>query len=286
MVDPIGLSMSLSAAEVKALTGWPDPMVEDYLNIIQRLIDYANALTELQIADSDDQSLLADQAARAGFAAARLNSLYSKHLDLEQVVEGSSVALARIKALICENQEMCDDSAHEIDSLRGMLAGVAARLARIERAHGWAIYSDTTYTSGSPWTLTGGTAATLPNDAGDNIITFMPPNVDAFYDGSQIRPAQVGDYYILTVRMRGEYNGALPIVEFRIDIGAADELFKETLTFPKGTGVSHPFSIVVPFYSLDTFLANGGTIELESLSGGDVDFWGIEYQINRVFAAV
>ena len=39
MVDPIGLSMSLSAAEVKALTGWPDPMIQDYLNIIQRLID-------------------------------------------------------------------------------------------------------------------------------------------------------------------------------------------------------------------------------------------------------
>lgn len=286
MVDPIGLSLSLSAAEVKALTGWPDPMVQDYLNIIQRLIDYANALTELQVVDADDQGSLADQAAKAGVAAARLNQLYARHINLEQVVSGSQVGMARIRALICQNKDQCNDTDNELDSLRSMLAGTSARLARIERAHGWGVYRDTTYTSGSPWTLAGGTAAALPNDAGDSIISFMPPNVAPFYDGTKIRPANVGDYYILTVRFQAEYSGALPVVEFRVDLGGSvGEVFQETLSFKKGSGTPHPFSIVVPFYSLDTFVANGGIVELESVSGGDVDIWDIEYQINRVFAA-
>ena len=34
----------LSAAEIKDLTGWPGPMVEDYLNIIDNLIEIANLL--------------------------------------------------------------------------------------------------------------------------------------------------------------------------------------------------------------------------------------------------
>lgn len=314
MVDPIGLSMSLSAAEVKALTGWPDPMVQDYLNIIQRLIDYANALTGLQVADADDQSALAEQAAKAGFAAARMNQLYASHIDLEQVVAGSQSALDRLKALFCENKDQCNgtdsevdalrgqvagaiargrglgrtqqDGIGEVDALRGMLAAMSARLTRLERTHGWGVYRDTTYTSGAPWTLTGGTSAALPNDAGSNIISYMPPNVGPFYDGSQVTPANVGDYYILTVRLQGEYSGTVPVVQFRVDIGGGTgEIFKELMTFPKGSGTPHHFSIVVPFYSLDTFVANGGTVELESLSGGNVDFWGIEYQINRVFAA-
>lgn len=286
MVDPIGLSMSLSAAEVKALTGWPDPMVQDYLNIIQRLIDYANALTDLEAADADDQSSLAELRTGAARDAARLNALYARHIDLEQSVAGGEVALSRLRSLMCEADNNSASGQQELEGLRAQVASMAARLARVERAHGWGVYRDTTYTSGSPWTLVSGTAAALPNDAGNNITGFMPPNVAAFYDGTLIRPAQVGDYYILTVRLQAEFSGALPIVQFRVDLGGAvGEAFQELMTFPKGSGAPHNFSIVVPFYSLDTFVANGGTVELESLSGGDVDIWDIEYQINRVFAA-
>jgi len=285
MVDPIGLSMSLSAAEVKALTGWPDPMIQDYLNIIQRLIDYANALTDLQVADTDDQSALAEQASQAALAASRLNRLYARHIDLEQVVSGSQVAMSRIRSLLNEQKHFGENAESDIDLLRGALAGAVARLSRLERAYGWGVYRDTTYSSGSPWTLTGGTAAALPNNAGDNTISFMPPGVKPFYDGSKIKPAAVGDYYILTVRMQGQYSGVLPVLEFRIDVGGSvGEICKETLTFDRGSGVTHPFSIVVPFEASEPFVTNGGTIELESVAGGDVDFWGMENQISRVNA--
>ena len=77
----------------------------------------------------------------------------------------------------------------------------------------------------------------------------------------------------------------LPVLEFRIDVGGSvGEICKETLTFDRGSGVTHPFSIVVPFEASEPFVTNGGTIELESVAGGDVDFWGMENQISRVNA--
>ena len=36
----------LSAIEIKSLTGWPDAMVEDYLNILDNLISLAEAIDE------------------------------------------------------------------------------------------------------------------------------------------------------------------------------------------------------------------------------------------------
>jgi hypothetical protein len=75
-------------------------------------------------------------------------------------------------------------------------------------------------------------------------------------------------------------------MDFGIDLGGAIGLaFRSTIAFPRGSGVAHPFSFVCPCYSLDTFVANGGKVQIDAFTG-DVDIYNIEYQIARVFSAL
>jgi hypothetical protein len=59
-VSATELRLILSAAEIKDLTGWPDSMVEDYLNILSDLIDFATAINELQNAIVDTQFFMVE----------------------------------------------------------------------------------------------------------------------------------------------------------------------------------------------------------------------------------
>lgn len=74
-------NLDLSAAEVKAMTGWPDEMVEDYLTIIRNLTDVAqiideNALTIFNRIDNLEQVTTAQKrAVRSVLALANLNKL-------------------------------------------------------------------------------------------------------------------------------------------------------------------------------------------------------------------
>jgi hypothetical protein len=47
-VSATKLRMILSSREVKDMTGWEDSMVEDYLNILNDQINFANAINALQ----------------------------------------------------------------------------------------------------------------------------------------------------------------------------------------------------------------------------------------------
>lgn len=59
-VSATELRLILSAAEIKGLTGWPDAMVQDYLNILSDLINFANAIDELQGAVIDTQFFMVE----------------------------------------------------------------------------------------------------------------------------------------------------------------------------------------------------------------------------------
>lgn len=53
MVEPNAFenldSLILSAIEVRELTGWPDPMVEDYLNILRNIVNTAEKADQIAI---------------------------------------------------------------------------------------------------------------------------------------------------------------------------------------------------------------------------------------------
>ena len=67
----------------------------------------------------------------------------------------------------------------------------------------WAQYKDTQYTTGNRLVLTGGNEISLPNNAADNIISYMPAGV-SFYDGTKITPQSVGETYDVRLSFRAE----------------------------------------------------------------------------------
>ena len=73
----------LSAAEIKQLTGWTDPMVEDYLNILENLITLAGSI------DANEDTYLgseADLQAGMGRLSAKLNQSDSAIRDMGQKI--------------------------------------------------------------------------------------------------------------------------------------------------------------------------------------------------------
>lgn len=152
---------------------------------------------------------------------------------------------------------------------------------------GWANYLDTQYTAINPFTVLDGVTSTLPNNAGTVIDDYLPNGVSQFYNsGTQkITPGAVGDYNVITVRFNAESSTNTAYLEFGIDIGGTQGvIFRDIKVFPKGAGVEHPFAFVCPGFSLDTFLANGGSVKISALNG-DVDIYGINYHFARMYAA-
>ena len=146
----------------------------------------------------------------------------------------------------------------------------------------WAQYADTQYTTGSRFSITGGAlAVTLPNNALNNITTYMPPGVD-FYDGSTVTPATVGEVYMLRINYKAESATADNYMNISIDIGNGSEVvvLEKILTFPKGISIEHSFSSSNLIYALGTFIANGGTIKI--YADDNTDVWDINYVISRV----
>lgn len=153
---------------------------------------------------------------------------------------------------------------------------------------GWASYRDTAYTSGAPFTITAGTSAYVPNNAGTVIDRYIQTDTASLYDSVNgiITPRNVGDYQIITVRFLATCTNPNTAMDFGIDLGGAIGVaFRDSRVFPKGAGVEHAFSFACPCYSLDTFIANGGKVQLSPV-GGDIDVYNIEYQIARVFSAL
>ena len=152
--------------------------------------------------------------------------------------------------------------------------------------HGWAQYSDTVYTTGSPFAIAEGVTASIPNNAGSVIDQYLPLGVSSFYDGTKIRPDSIGDYYIITIsfvaacsKLSGGH------AELSIDIGGSQgQVFKSSIIFSKGIGAFDTFNIPLPCFTLDTFKANGGIVKLEALLG-NLTIYSISYQVARVFGS-
>lgn len=170
-------------------------------------------------------------------------------------------------------------------ALQDQIDALSARIDALEAQHtGWAVYRDTAYTSGSPFVISSGTKVTLPNNAGTVLDSELPDGVTEFYDGTKLVPDLVNNYYVLTVRFKASYSGGTAAVaEFGVDIGQASDIFQEVLQFPKGSGTVHAFSLVVPHYTGNDFVTNGGLVKLESIAGGNISVYGIEYHIAKVY---
>lgn len=149
----------------------------------------------------------------------------------------------------------------------------------------WAQYSDTQYTTSNRLTLIGGAGyIKLPNNAGSVIDTYLPFGV-SFYDNvtEKITPQGIGEVYLLRVNFKGVSSTNQNYLSVRLNIGGAQGIILERVaTFPRGAGIEHSFTSTNVLYSLNTFVTNGG--ELEIFADDNADIWDVSYVITRISA--
>jgi hypothetical protein len=112
----------------------------------------------------------------------------------------------------------------------------------------------------------------------------LPNGVTSFYDKDNLKvtPKAVGDYNIITVRLKAKSSYSTSHLEFSIDIGGSQgKIFPDLKVFPKGANIEHSFAFISTGFSLTTFVANGGMIKLKA-NGGDISVYDIEYQVARL----
>jgi hypothetical protein len=175
------------------------------------------------------------------------------------------------------------------DALRVGFDKTNENFAELYSDKGFAVYTDTEYTEASPFVINEGVTSIIPNDAGTVLNTYLPIGVVNLYDSdtTKITPQNIGDYYITTIRFNAKNSNVSGLFDFFMDLGsvALAQEFKETKVFAKGSNTEQSFTIVVPMYSLNTFVQNGGLPKILSLTG-DTSIYNISYQIVRVYKAL
>ncbi|HMA78474.1 MAG TPA: hypothetical protein VKP88_05100, partial [Candidatus Paceibacterota bacterium] len=151
---------------------------------------------------------------------------------------------------------------------------------------GWAEYSDTEYTEGSPLAVTEGTTVDLPNNSGSIIDDHLPTGVSSLYDGTVITPDTVGDSYELAIRFKTKSSINDGAVRVSVNIGGAiGEITADSRRLNKGSSEENTIQINFSIYSLSTFIANGGTVKFEAVAGNQ-SVYGIRYIITRTHKGI
>jgi hypothetical protein len=148
------------------------------------------------------------------------------------------------------------------DTLEGAGERGAATLSEIHGWSGWGDYVDTQYTSGSPFQPAADTWTNLPNNALAGPRGYEP-SVGALFAGGKIL-GRAGDSLLITIEMTAlPTTAAVTYLDMAIDIGGAvGRIYPRTFTFPKGQSSPRAFSFTVGAYTLETWEANGGQIQL------------------------
>jgi hypothetical protein len=146
---------------------------------------------------------------------------------------------------------------------------------------GWADYSDSQYTSGSPLSLSAGVPALFNNDGVNGVRTYEPPGV-ALYDTTARKISGIeGESRLITIDFKIKpTSGAAVSAEVWLDIGGAvGELYRRLFTFPKGSGVERNVVMTSAVYTLDTWQANSAEVWIEC--DGPAEVYDIRYVIVR-----
>lgn len=144
---------------------------------------------------------------------------------------------------------------------------------------GWASYNDTQYTSGSPFDVSSNTDTILPNNAGNVIDSQKPTHVTSFYSGGLIT-GRNGDNLDLMIYFKATSSIVDQWLDIWVDIGGGvGELYRQTFTFPKGSGTERGILYALPSaYTLGTWETNGGRLYIRS--NGNVDIYDIVYNFD------
>jgi hypothetical protein len=173
------------------------------------------------------------------------------------------------------------------DPVRDAFEKVNSNFDELYGMTGWGVYKDTTYTTGSPFTVTAGAPKqALPNNAGSKIETQLPTDVATFYNGTTIT-GRAGDGILITIEFKARPTTTSSDVRLftSIDIGGAiGEIYPNEIFLTKGVGVEHYFFKTISGYTLNTWETNGGTFLVESFNS-NIEIYDIRYIITRTHKA-
>lgn len=137
---------------------------------------------------------------------------------------------------------------------------------------GWALYTDTQYSSGSPLVISQGTTVDLPNNAGSKDEGSLPTGSPPLYDGTRIWPNSINDTYDVRVTFKastssgsnGGFNVSLDISEAGDD---SITVASQPIRMLRGSNVVQTYTVNFPVFCKETFKANGGLLRIESVTG-------------------
>lgn len=146
--------------------------------------------------------------------------------------------------------------------------------------HGWGEYVDSTYTSGSPFSISGNTDTQIPCDAVAANLGREPSDVTLFSAG-KIQGKNL-ELRLITLNMKVKpTNVGTTLVETWYDIGGAvGELYRRPITFPKGNGVERQIVQTTLVYTADTWEANGATPYMRA--NGSFEVYDVRFIIRRM----
>lgn len=168
---------------------------------------------------------------------------------------------------------------------------INASIDKVNKSSGWITAVDDSLTSGSPLTVSAGTTVALPNNNSGGVVTYAPSGGNGLYDGDRLLADAVVDEYELRVTMSAYTNNNNGGFNLLIDIGAAGDGSTPIVTYPvrmfRGTGSGNvqQYTVNIPYFTLATFVANGGKVLIESVTG-NTSVYDVSYYIKKVSSGV
>lgn len=141
-----------------------------------------------------------------------------------------------------------------------------------ERKGGWAYHADSNVTVGSA-TTSSVRNQLLIDSALSSTDTTQNPEGSTIWAGNAITPVGEKDVYGLRVQLQASVSTLNAYCTLSLDISAAADgsnaILLDTLEFPKGASIYHPFTRMYDIFVGSTFIANGGRLFITP-STGDV----------------
>jgi len=132
--------------------------------------------------------------------------------------------------------------------------------------------------------LTAGNKVPLVNNSGSKIETQKPADIVDLYDGTVIT-GRNGDSIMIAVEFTfTPSDGDSSELSVNIDIGGSvGEIYAVSFPITQGQDVAHKISYNPPVYTLDTWTANGGVVEVRCDGAGTIST--VRYVIHRLHKA-
>lgn len=180
--------------------------------------------------------------------------------------------------------EISVNSSTGLGSLTALDAIIAT--ATSSQNTGWADYTDTTYTSASPFSLTAATKYTLYNHADVIRDSQIPVDVDSVYSRSDSTIIGFnGDGWNILIEFNIKPTTAnVTKLSVALDIGGSvGEIYPRDFILTKGNGVEHYYLSSFTAYMLDTWEANGAKVKVQVDNAAEI--YDLRYVLTRTHKA-